>query len=155
MEQKISLASRAFRVVDPLLAIVVIRAVTGMLFRANSLLVHSRRVNTFDDSRILVFFGALGSSVRGLTRFSGHSGPYPLFWTALSRGFVWLHVLFFKFYGTDSTERGVSPVPITEAFDVFEDCVGQLDTGAPFASIQQFDLQSSPERFDHGVDFCF
>ena len=46
---------------------------------------------------------------------------------------------------------GVASLPVVEDFEVFEDCVGQLDSGAPPPPVQQLDLHASPERFHHGV----
>ena len=44
------------------------------------------------------------------------------------------------------------PLSVVEDLKVLEDGVGQLQTGSPAPSIQEFDLHSRPERPDDGVD---
>jgi hypothetical protein len=51
----------------------------------------------------------------------------------------------------EHTQRRVTPLAIVENLQVLEDGAGQLDARAPARPIEQFDLHSTPERFDHRV----
>jgi len=45
----------------------------------------------------------------------------------------------------------VSSFLVVEGVNVVDRCRGELDDAGPFLPIQQFDLHSRPERFDHRI----
>ena len=57
----------------------------------------------------------------------------------------------FVFYGCAHCDAGVASLSVVEDLKVFEDGVGQFDTGAPSVPVEQFDLHATPERFDDGI----
>jgi hypothetical protein len=51
----------------------------------------------------------------------------------------------------EHSECGVASSAVVEHLEILEQCVGQFEAGAPSSAIEQFGLDASPERFDHGV----
>ena len=49
------------------------------------------------------------------------------------------------------SQAGVASLAVVEDLEVFEDGVGQFDTGPPPLTVEKFDLHPGPERFDDGV----
>src|SRR5919201_3555015 len=45
----------------------------------------------------------------------------------------------------------MTPLAIVKDLQIFEDSIGQFDSGLPWPSVQQFDLHATPERLDHRV----
>ena len=54
-------------------------------------------------------------------------------------------------YGREHPEGAVPSGAVVEGFQIFEECSGQLDPGAPLLPVEQFGLQSAPERLDDRV----
>lgn len=79
--------------------------------------------------------------VSGLPRFSGIRGEAK---RAGGCGSV-------RNQGCFPAEGGVSASAVVEAFDVFEDCVGELDPDAPSLPVEQFGLHAGPEGLDDRV----
>ena len=54
-------------------------------------------------------------------------------------------------YRREHPEGAVPAGAVVEYLQVFEECSGQLDPGAPLLPVEQFGLQSAPERLDDRV----
>ena len=51
-------------------------------------------------------------------------------------------------YGREHPEGAVPSGSVVEYLQVFEECRGQFDPGAPLLPVEQFGLQPAPERLD-------
>src|SRR5690242_16979273 len=57
----------------------------------------------------------------------------------------------FEFMGTQVAEGRMSPLPIVEQLDVFEDFAAGLGSGTPAALINQFELEGGEKTLRHRI----
>src|SRR5262249_46254355 len=57
----------------------------------------------------------------------------------------------FELMGTQVAQGRMSPLPIVEQLNVFEDCAACLGSGTPVVLINQFELEGGEKTFRHRV----